>query len=237
MKEPATILIVDDDRDLGEMLSIVLQTRSYRPVICTDGSRAMEIFPTVEPDLVLLDIMLPGMDGIGIARWIRSRSNVPIIMLTAKSDTKNIVEGLEAGADDYVVKPFSTDELLARIHARLRPVSVRAGQNEQGLPTLIHGLIEINRQQHTAVKRGSRLSLTPTEFELLYVLASHPGEVLSRGELLRKVWDYQDMGDTRLVNVHVQRLRQKIEDDPENPRIIETVRGIGYKYAAEHPGS
>ena len=237
MKEPATILIVDDDRDLGEMLSIVLQTKSYRPVICTDGSRAMEIFPTVEPDLVLLDIMLPGMDGIGIARWIRSRSNVPIIMLTAKSDTKNIVEGLEAGADDYVVKPFSTDELLARIHARLRPVSVRADQEGQESPAAIHGLIEINRQEHTAVKRGRQLSLTPTEFELLYVLASHPGEVLSRGELLRKVWDYQDMGDTRLVNVHVQRLRQKIEDDPENPRIIETVRGIGYKYAAEQPGS
>ena len=237
MKEPATILIVDDDRDLGEMLSIVLQTKSYRPVICTDGSRAVEIFPTVEPDLVLLDIMLPGMDGIGIARWIRSRSNVPIIMLTAKSDTKNIVEGLEAGADDYVVKPFSTDELLARIHARLRPVSVRADQQGQESPAAIHGLIEINRQEHTAVKRGRQLSLTPTEFELLYVLASHPGEVLSRGELLRKVWDYQDMGDTRLVNVHVQRLRQKIEDDPENPRIIETVRGIGYKYAAEQPGS
>ena len=237
MKEPATILIVDDDRDLGEMLSIVLQTKSYRPVICTDGSRAVEIFPTVEPDLVLLDIMLPGMDGIGIARWIRSRSNVPIIMLTAKSDTRNIVEGLEAGADDYVVKPFSTDELLARIHARLRPVSVRADQEGQESPAAIHGLIEINRQEHTAVKRGRQLSLTPTEFELLYVLASHPGEVLSRGELLRKVWDYQDMGDTRLVNVHVQRLRQKIEDDPENPRIIETVRGIGYKYAAEQPGS
>ena len=237
MKEPATILIVDDDKDLGEMLSIVLQTRSYRPVTCTDGSRAVEIFPTVEPDLVLLDIMLPGMDGIGIARWIRSRSNVPIIMLTAKSDTKNIVEGLEAGADDYVVKPFSTDELLARIHARLRPVSVRTDQEGQESLAVIHGLIEINRQEHTAVKRGRQLSLTPTEFELLYVLASHPGEVLSRGELLRKVWDYQDMGDTRLVNVHVQRLRQKIEDDPENPRIIETVRGIGYKYAAEQPGS
>lgn len=231
MKKPATIMIVDDDKDLGEMLSIVLESKSYSPLICLDGLRAVEIFPTVEPDLVLLDLMLPGMDGIGISRWIRSRSNVPIIMLTAKSDTRDVVEGLEAGADDYVVKPFSTDELLARIHVRLRPASTYSKEDEIEPPVVIRGPIEINRQEHTVTKKGRRLSLTPTEFDLLYTLASHPGEVLSRGELLKRVWDYKDMGDTRLVNVHVQRLRQKVEDDPEKPTIIETVRGIGYKYA------
>lgn len=231
MKKPATIMIVDDDKDLGEMLSIVLESKSYSPLICLDGLRAVEIFPTVEPDLVLLDLMLPGMDGIGISRWIRSRSNVPIIMLTAKSDTRDVVEGLEAGADDYVVKPFSTDELLARIHVRLRPASTYSKEDGIEPPVVIRGPIEINRQEHTVTKKGRRLSLTPTEFDLLYTLASHPGEVLSRGELLKRVWDYKDMGDTRLVNVHVQRLRQKVEDDPEKPTIIETVRGIGYKYA------
>lgn len=231
MGKPATIMIVDDDEDLGEMLSIVLESKSYNPVICLDGLRAVEIFPTVKPDLVLLDLMLPGMDGIGISSWIRSRSNVPIIMLTAKSDTRDVVEGLEAGADDYVVKPFSTDELLARIHVRLRPASAQPEEGSIESHAVIRGPIEINRQEHTVTKSGRRLSLTPTEFELLYVLASHPGEVLSRGELLKRVWDYKDMSDTRLVNVHVQRLRQKIEADPEKPLIIETVRGIGYKYA------
>lgn len=238
----ATIFIVDDDQAIGEMLSLVLENEGFQTVTCMDGLRAVEMFPTVQPDLILLDVMLPGLDGTEVARRIRQTSNVPIIMLTAKSDTLDVVAGLEAGADDYVPKPFKVAELLARIRARFRiarPASEGAGAaggtGTNGTPAepvnhVERGSIVIDRLEHTATKDGKDLNLTPMEFELLFVLAAAAGEAISRSTLLKNVWGYENSGDTRLVNVHVQRLRAKVEDDPENPQIIQTVRGIGYKF-------
>lgn len=229
------IMIVDDDAALGEMLSIVLNGSGFETVICQDGLRAVEMFPTLHPDLVLLDIMLPGLDGVQVARRIRQTADTPIIMLTAKSDTTDVVKGLEAGADDYVVKPFEVVELMARIKARLRILRRSTSSNGAGteLPEFLHcGILEMNRVQHTVRKNGTELHLTPMEFELLYVLAAHEGEPLSRTSLLKQVWGYDDDGDTRLVNVHVQRLRMKVESNPEKPQIVQTVRGIGYKFVA-----
>ncbi|MBT1171597.1 MtrAB system response regulator MtrA [Bifidobacterium sp. SO4] len=238
----ATIFIVDDDQAIGEMLSLVLENEGFQTVTCMDGLRAVEMFPTVQPDLILLDVMLPGLDGTEVARRIRQTSNVPIIMLTAKSDTLDVVAGLEAGADDYVPKPFKVAELLARIRARFRiarPTAENAGAaggaGANGTPAepvnhVERGSIVIDRLEHTATKDGKDLNLTPMEFELLFVLAAAAGEAISRSALLKNVWGYENSGDTRLVNVHVQHLRAKVEDDPENPQIIQTVRGIGYKF-------
>lgn len=231
-----TIFIVDDDQAIGEMLGLVLENEGFATVTCTDGLRAVEMFPTVAPDLVLLDVMLPGLEGTEVARRIRQTSGVPIIMLTAKSDTTDVVAGLEAGADDYVSKPFKVVELLARIRARFRIADATGrtgGQDESGANSPDHierGPIVVDRLEHTATKNGADLGLTPMEFELLYVLAVSAGEAISRSSLLKRVWGYENSGDTRLVNVHVQRLRAKVEDDPENPTIITTVRGIGYKF-------
>ena len=229
------IMIVDDDAALGEMLSIVLNSSGFETVTCQDGLRAVEMFPTLHPDLVLLDIMLPGLDGVQVAHRLRQTANTPIIMLTAKSDTTDVVKGLEAGADDYVAKPFEVVELMARIKARLR--TLRMGASSDGgaieLPEFLHcGILEMNRVQHVARKNGIDLRLTPMEFELLYVLAAHEGEPLSRTSLLKQVWGYDDGGDAKLVNVHVQRLRMKVESNPEKPQIVQTVRGIGYKFVA-----
>lgn len=233
MESKTTILIVDDDQALGEMLSIVLESEGFATVVCYDGLRAVEMFPTISPDLILLDVMLPGLDGVEVAKEIRGASQVPIIMLTAKSDTRDVVSGLEAGADDYVAKPFKVAELVARIKARLRVAAPLLQARDEGrgdVQVINEGGVSINRAEHTATKNGVDLNLTPMEFELLFVLAANSGEVLSRGELLEKVWGYQSSGDARLVNVHVQRLRQKVEDNPEHPHIIQTVRGIGYKF-------
>ncbi|MBW3092524.1 response regulator transcription factor [Bifidobacterium sp. 82T10] len=245
--ETRTILIVDDDQALGEMLSIVLENEGFRTVTCLDGLRAVEVFPLVRPDLILLDVMLPGLDGVGVARAIRETSNVPIIMLTAKSDTQDVVAGLEDGADDYVAKPFKVVELLARIRARFRIAAPAngAGANgngetstASGIPSnrIERGRIVIDRLEHTATKDGRDLALTPMEFQLLFELASNAGEAISRSSLLKRVWGYDNAGDTRLVNVHVQRLRAKVETDPENPRIVQTVRGIGYKFVTPEIG-
>ena len=234
----ATIFIVDDDQAIGEMLSLVLENEGFQTVTCLDGLRAVEMFRIVKPDLILLDVMLPGLDGTGVARRIRATSNVPIIMLTAKSDTLDVVAGLEAGADDYVPKPFKVAELLARIHARFRIAKPAAEDGATGgasggnanVNHLERGSIVIDRLEHTATKDGKDLNLTPMEFELLFMLAAAAGEAISRSSLLKNVWGYENSGDTRLVNVHVQRLRAKVEDDPENPQIVQTVRGIGYKF-------
>lgn len=235
-EERRTIFIVDDDQAIGEMLGLVLESEGFSTVTCEDGLRAVEMFPTVEPDLVLLDVMLPGLDGTEVARRIRQTSDVPIIMLTARSDTVDVVAGLEAGADDYVSKPFKVAELMARIRTRFRIADASdrpASDGHAGEPTdghLVRGGIVMDRTGHTATRDGRDLKLTPMEFELLYALASHAGEAIGRSDLLRRVWGYESSGDTRLVNVHVQRLRAKVEDDPERPQVIRTVRGIGYKF-------
>lgn len=218
-----TVLVVDDDLALAEMLGIVLRGEGFEPVFCADGAKALDVFRASQPDVVLLDVMLPGQDGIEVCRAIRTESGTPIVMLTAKTDTVDVVLGLEAGADDYVVKPFKPKELIARIRARIR-------RSEDAAPQMLTlGELSIDVTGHT-VRRGSEiLSLTPLEFDLLVCLARKPGQVFSREALLQEVWGYRHAADTRLVNVHVQRLRAKIEADPERPDLVLTVRGVGYK--------
>jgi len=217
------VLIVDDDTALAEMLGIVLRSEGYEPVLCADGVHALEVFREHKPDLVLLDLMLPGMDGIDVCRAIRAESGVPIVMLTAKTDTIDVVVGLESGADDYVVKPFKPKELVARIRARLR-------RTEEPAPELLEiGDLVIDVAGHSVKRNGSAISLTPLEFDLLVALARKPWQVFTREVLLEQVWGYRHAADTRLVNVHVQRLRSKVERDPEHPEIVVTVRGVGYK--------
>ncbi len=220
------VLVVDDDAALAEMLSIVLRNEGYEPIWCAYGDKALGIFRECRPDLVLLDLMLPGRDGVDVCRDIRQDSGVPIIMLTAKTDTIDVVEGLEAGADDYVAKPFKAKELLARIKTRLRRVSTPEGTETE---TLQIGDLSISVDGHSVKRGGTPIQLTPLEFDLLLALARRPWQVFSREVLLEQVWGYRHAADTRLVNVHVQRLRSKIERDPEHPEIVVTVRGIGYK--------
>ena len=217
------VLVVDDDTALAEMLGIVLRSEGFEPVFCADGSRALAVFRETKPDLVLLDLMLPGRDGIDVCRSIRAESGVPIVMLTAKTDTVDVVLGLESGADDYVVKPFKPKELVARVRTRLR-------RTDQLTPeTLEIGDLSIDVAGHAVKRAGSPISLTPLEFDLLAALARKPWQVFTREVLLQEVWGYRHAADTRLVNVHVQRLRSKIEHDPERPQIVVTVRGVGYK--------
>jgi len=219
----AKVLVVDDDTALAEMIGIVLRSEGFEPSFCADGSEAVAAFHSSRPDLVLLDLMLPGMDGIEVCSRIREESGVPIIMLTAKSDPTDVVKGLESGADDYIVKPFNPKELVARIRTRLRPASAA----ETGSLTV--GDLTLDVAGHE-VRRGDELiNLTPLEFELLLALALKPSQVFTREMLLEQVWGYHYKADTRLVNVHVQRLRAKVETDPDNPRIVMTVRGVGYR--------
>jgi two-component system response regulator MtrA len=217
------VLVVDDDLALAEMLGIVLRGEGFEPIFCSDGSEALGVFRKSRPDIVLLDLMLPGKDGVDVCRLIRAESGTPIVMLTAKSDTVDVVVGLEAGADDYIVKPFKPKELVARVRARMR-------RSEDSAPAELHIADLIIDVAGHSVRRGElNLSLTPLEFDLLLCLARKPGQVFTREALLEEVWGYRHSADTRLVNVHVQRLRAKIEHDPERPDIVLTVRGVGYK--------
>ncbi|MCS4489485.1 MtrAB system response regulator MtrA [Corynebacterium sp. ES2794-CONJ1] len=217
------ILVVDDDPAISEMLSLVLEAEGFDSVVVNDGAQAVDTCYRENPDLILLDLMLPGMNGIDICRAIRQDSAVPIVMLTAKTDTVDVVLGLESGADDYIPKPFKAKELVARVRARLR------GAADKTHDSVHIADLYIDVKGHTVTRGGEEISLTPLEFDLLSELASKPGEVFTREELLQKVWGYRNASDTRLVNVHVQRLRAKIEKDPENPQIVLTVRGVGYK--------
>lgn len=218
--------MVDDDTALGEMLGIVLRGEGFDTQTVTRGDEVMAAFDEFQPDLVLLDVMLPGMDGIEVCRAIRERSGTPIVMLTAKSDTVDVVLGLESGADDYIVKPFKPKELVARVRTRLRGT-------EQPRPTTLHvGDVTIDVPGHVVRRGEEQIPLTPLEFDLLVCLARRPWQVFTREELLEQVWGYRHSADTRLVNVHVQRLRAKVEIDPEHPEIVQTVRGVGYKAAS-----
>ena len=219
----ARILVVDDDTALAEMIGIVLRTEGFEPFFCEDGAAAVDAFHSAKPDLVLLDLMLPGMNGIEVCARIREESGVPIIMLTAKSDTADVVKGLESGADDYVVKPFNPKELVARVRTRLRPTPESAGGSLQV------GDLILDVAGHEVKRGDDKINLTPLEFELLLALALKPQQVFTREMLLEQVWGYHYKADTRLVNVHVQRLRAKVEQDPDNPRIVMTVRGVGYR--------
>lgn len=223
----AQILVVDDDEALSEMIGIVLRNDGFEPTFCATGDGAMEAFRASDPDLVLLDLMLPGKDGIEVCREIREAADTPVIMLTAKSDTADVVRGLEAGADDYVPKPFKPAELVARVRARLRPSDSTTVRHEH--ETLTIGDLTIDVAGHEVRRGDTKISLTPLEFDLLSTLAKKPWQVWNREMLLAEVWGYRHQADTRLVNVHVQRLRSKVEKDPENPEIVQTVRGVGYK--------
>jgi len=217
------VLVVDDDPALAEMLGIVLRTEGFEPSFVADGDRALAAFRSTKPDLVLLDLMLPGIDGIDVCRQIRSESGTPIVMLTARGDTVDVVLGLECGADDYIIKPFKPKELVARMRARLRSNDV------VGTEMLTIGDVTIDVAGHVVARAGAPIPLTPLEFDLLAALARKPGQVFTREQLLEQVWGYRHAADTRLVHVHVQRLRAKVENDPERPELVLTVRGVGYK--------
>ncbi len=220
----ANILVVDDDQDLAEMLGIVLTSSGFDVDLVGRGDEALDAFRSNPPDLVLLDVMLPGIDGIEVCKLIRAESMVPIVMLSAKGETQDIVRGLEAGADDYMQKPFRDKaELIARIRTRLR----RTNSDVTGMITI--GDLSIDVAAHEVRRGANIITLTRLEFDLLVALARDPGRVFTRDALLSEVWGYRHSTDTRLVNVHVQRLRSKIEHDPENPTIVMTVRGVGYK--------
>ena len=221
----ARILLVEDDPSIREVTAIGLGAAGFAVETAEDGVEGLERF-RVEPfDLVLLDVMLPRLDGYEVARQIRRTSTVPIVMLTARADTMDVVVGLEAGADDYVRKPFDLPELTARIRAALR----RAGSGAGEETSLQFGSLAIDVAGRTVVRDGAEIPLTRTEFDLLLELVRHAGQVLSRETLLDRVWGYDYLGDSRLVDVAIQRLRAKVEADPAAPELIQTVRGAGYK--------
>ncbi len=217
------LLLVEDDKDIKEIVAQGLERSGFRVTTESDGRQALIRFRQNPFEVVVLDIMLPSLDGLEVCRHIRSESEVPIVMLTAKTDTIDVVLGLEAGADDYVTKPFEMPELLARIRAVLR----RVLENPVG-PAFSVGDLQIDPGALKVLKKGASLTLTPTEFRLLLELARHRGQVLTRDVLLERVWNYEYSGDSRLVDMAIKRLRQKVEDDPSSPRIIQTVRGVGY---------
>jgi two-component system response regulator MtrA len=221
------ILIVEDDDALREQLEIGLMASGFEVCYASNGLDAVPAFEKEKPDLILLDLMLPGKNGIEICTEIRRNSGVPIIMLTARTEDTDMIRGLEAGADDYVTKPYKIEVLVSRIKARLRPLQ------EPQHPIIKIGPIEMDTLSHEVRKGHKKIALTPLEFKLLLTLAQHPNEVFSREMLLEQVWEYTYKADTRLVNVHVQRLRSKIEDDQEDPKLVVTVRGWGYKAGPE----
>lgn len=228
-----TILVVDDERNIVELVRFNLEKEGYRVITAEDGKEACRLARSEKPDLIILDVMLPEMDGFEVCQVIQrdnTISEVPIIMLTARTEELDKVLGLEIGADDYMTKPFSPRELLARVKARLRRTAKKSQDPIDESGVIRSGGLVIDPQRFEVSQEGEKLDLTPKEFELIRFLARSPGKVLTRDYLLENIWGYEYVGDTRTVDVHIRHLRQKIEADPANPQYIETVRGIGYKF-------
>ena len=229
-----TILVVEDDSTLREVLCYNLRKEGYEVLEAADGAKAVEAFHTEHPSLVILDLMLPVMSGLEVCRIIQGQKRTPVIMLTAKAEEVDKVVGLELGADDYITKPFSMRELLARVQAVLRRVAPTAGQAEKqetGAGRILKGgEIAIDLSRHIVTLRGDPVELNPKEYELLSFLMSHAGQVMDREQLLKSVWGYDYFGSARTVDVHMRWLRQKLEADPDKPRHLVTVRGYGYKF-------
>ncbi|HEY6782514.1 MAG TPA: response regulator transcription factor [Candidatus Dormibacteraeota bacterium] len=228
-ERPTRILLADDEQSILTLLSYPLRQDGYDVVRASSGAEALERFAESEFDLVVLDVMMPSVDGLEVCRRMRASSTVPIIMLTAKSDTIDVVVGLELGADDYVTKPFEVRELMARIGAHLRRSEISAQEQPRDRFEFPGLTIDLGRRQ--VFRDGEEVMLTLTEFNLLALLASRPGQVMSRGELLRRVWGYEVEIETRTVDAHVYRLRRKIEPDAEKPTYIHSVPGIGYRFS------
>ena len=227
------ILVVDDDESLRRLVAAYLESEGYAVKEAADGASALIVVEEEEPQLVVLDLMLPGMSGIDVARRIRAKRTTPILMLTARGSEDDMLQGFEAGADDYLVKPFSPKVLVARVKAVLSRSGVRIEGEAGGLLSL--GSISIDPKAREVRVEGREIELTSTEFELLRVLSEHPGWVYTREELLESVWGYTYLGDSRLVDVHVANLRKKIGDDPSDPHFVRTVRGVGYKFQPPTP--
>jgi two-component system alkaline phosphatase synthesis response regulator PhoP len=227
-----TILLVEDEAAIAAFVQTALEREGFAVEVVEDGRQALARVNQALPDLIILDLMLPGMDGLEVCRAVRRMPTyVPIIMLTARDEDMDKVVGLELGADDYITKPFNTRELIARVRAVLRLAQSRATMEEPD--RLRIGRLEIDLTGRTVTVAGQPVELTPKEFDLLVLLASNPGRVFGRETLLEKVWGYDYLGDSRTVDVHVQRLRRKLEEDPHHPRHLLTVRSIGYKFARE----
>jgi two-component system, OmpR family, response regulator ResD len=226
------ILVVDDEPTVREVVQHYLEREGYRVQAAEDGPTALAAFGVRPPDLIVLDLMLPGVDGLEVCRQVRARGSTPIIMLTAKGHESDRIVGLELGADDYVVKPFSPRELVARVRSVLR--RALAGDGARTSP-LRAGDVRIDPVTREVTVAGRPVTLTVREFDLLAFLVAHPRQVFSRGQLLRQVWEYSWLGDTSTVTVHVRRLRAKVEDDPSNPRRVQTVYGVGYRFVPVEP--
>ena len=231
---PHKVLIVEDDSNIAELLHLYLEKEGFETAVANDGGKGVELFHSFQPDLVLLDIMLPVMDGWAVCHKIRETSKVPIIMLTAKGETTDRVEGLEMGADDYIVKPFEMKEVLARIHAVLRRTSPDGDGSAE--KKLTFDKLVINLDSYELLVDGKRVDTPPKELELLYHLASSPNRVFTRNQLLDEVWGFDYFGDSRTVDVHIKRLREKLEGVSDQWN-LKTVWGVGYKFEVNAPGS
>ena len=232
-RDRTRILVVDDDENLRRLIAAYLESEGYEVKEAAEGHSALTSVEEEEPQLVVLDLMLPGITGLEVARRIRAKRKTPVLMLTARGSEDDVLQGFEAGADDYLVKPFSPKVLVARVKAVLRRSGVETQDEGGGLLSL--GGISIDPKARVVRVEGREIELTGTEFELLRVLTEHPGWVYTREELLESVWGYSYLGDSRLVDVHIANLRKKIGDDPSDPHFIRTVRGVGYKFRPVSP--
>ena len=227
------VLVVDDERSIVDIISFNLEREGFTVITAENGRQALELWEREKPDLILLDVMMPEMDGLETCRKIREHSNVPILMLTARAEEMDKVLGLEFGADDYITKPFSMRELLARVRTNIRRSQAIAAENQTRKNIITIGELTLNADRYELTKNGSPIYTTTREWELVYFLMQNPGRIFSRENLLQEVWSYEHFGDPRTVDVTVRRLREKIEDNPTEPHYIVTKRGIGYYFCEE----